>query len=1561
MDAYKLLRGTALFLATALLMAVPGRAQFQLVVSSTTVNLNDNQARSIQVTAPGTTALAYTVSSVPFWLSTFSANNFKTPDTLYFQIANTNCGTCTATISLVPVTPAGIEAPIFLTAITVTYAPGGTGGGGTIAANPSSLNFNAASGQSATSQNVSLSTTSGSTIGFTAVSDQPWLVISASSFSVTSANPATLTVSASALSLASGIYIGHLTIVPSAGAPTVLTVTFNVTASGGTGTGALTVSPTALTFTASPGGAPQSQNVMVTAPASASVDLDATSFNGPFFSVVSPFCNATPNPAFSCTFTGNQGFTVVVNPANLTVAGTYNGSLTFQTGSTTVTVYLSLQLTAPVTTLTVSPPALAFTAAAGSAAQTQSLTVSVPGSALVQAIVTSFNGNFFSVSSSNCNANPSTNPTCSFNGSQTLYVTVNPANLTTAGAYNGAIMLQSGGATVNVPLSLTLSGTGTGGGPIAIAAPAALAFFYQVNSSAVVPQQVITVGAAGTYTAAASVSSAQQWLIANAVGSTGPGYVVVSVSPQGLAPGTYTGVVTINSANGTTTIPVVLTVTTGAVVEASPGNFNFSYQAGSAPAQTGITLFASDNSAMPVTATSSTPWIAVGPLTSSTTPAFFPLTINPSGLCNGLNAGSVTISAPNAANNGFAIPVVALVSGSTATTGCTNSGGAPLVLGPPALLFSAPANGIIPPPQNLVVTAPSPNSGYTVNASVQGGVPNWLTVQPSGLLFGSQSLLVFANQAGLLAGTYSGTISFNTNGNVQTVPVTLIVSPSTGGSSLIANPSILSFTADSGKSAGSQIVTLSTTSTTPITIIGVGTDSPNFLSAAVTGGSFSVSSGSPATLTVSATAARLPTGTVSGHITVTASNGAIATITVTINVGSGSVTGTIIANPPNLVFAAPAGQAVPGPVQAVTLTTANSTAVSILSIVPDVNWLSTGLSSLTVSSISPATLTVSASAANLATGFYVGHLTINPSVGTFTIIAVTFLVPPGSGNGTITASQTSFQFAYPGTLSALVTIGTSNPTVPNFNVTVASQPNWLRFSNSSVPAGAYTGVPFGVYPISVDPAVAAGLTAGTYNGTITLINPLSPADTTIINVTLTVGGGINLAVGKTATQSSTLPGYPTAVAGAAIDGIADGNFFDGSVTATNLDPNPWWQVDLGASSTINSIVVWNRTDCCGTRLSDYWVFVSDTPFLATDTPATLQFRAGTFGRHQTTAPNPSMAIPAGTQGRYVRVQLTSAGYLSLAEVQVFGSGGLPIANLAQGKAATQSSTLPGYPTAGASAAVDGNPDGNFQDGSVTATNLDPNPWWQVDLGTSAAIGSIVVWNRTDCCGTRLSDYWVFVSNTPFLPTDTPATLQSRAGTFSSHQTNAPNPSTLIAPVGLGRYVRIQLTSSNYLSLAEVQVFGVPAPSSTNLAQGKAATQSSTLPGYPTAAASAAVDGNPDGNFFDGSVTATNLDPNPWWQVDLGASAAISSIVVWNRTDCCGTRLSDYWVFVSDTPFLATDTPATLLGRAGTFSSHQTSAPNPSTTIAGGPQGRYVRVQLTSANYLSLAEVQVFGQ
>src|SRR5581483_1964755 len=130
--------------------------------------------------------------------------------------------------------------------------------------------------------------------------------------------------------------------------------------------------------------------------------------------------------------------------------------------------------------------------------------------------------------------------------------------------------------------------------------------------------------------------------------------------------------------------------------------------------------------------------------------------------------------------------------------------------------------------------------------------------------------------------------------------------------------------------------------------------------------------------------------------------------------------------------------------------------------------------------------------------------------------------------------------------------------------------------------------------------------------------------------------------------------------------------------------------------------------------------------------------------------------------------------------------------------------------------------------------------------------------------------------------------------------------------------------------------------------------------FLSAAAGRAVDGSTDGDYFHNSVSVTAADAGSWWQVDLGGSAAISSIKIWNRTAGSMDRLSDYWVFVSNTPFGAGGTIGTLQGRAGTWSNHQTSYPNPATSVTVNSQGRYVRVQLSAPNYLQLAEVQVFG-
>ncbi|MGW1000063.1 GH92 family glycosyl hydrolase [Streptomyces sp. NPDC002520] len=145
----------------------------------------------------------------------------------------------------------------------------------------------------------------------------------------------------------------------------------------------------------------------------------------------------------------------------------------------------------------------------------------------------------------------------------------------------------------------------------------------------------------------------------------------------------------------------------------------------------------------------------------------------------------------------------------------------------------------------------------------------------------------------------------------------------------------------------------------------------------------------------------------------------------------------------------------------------------------------------------------------------------------------------------------------------------------------------------------------------------------------------------------------SLSYGRPATQKTTAWG---GVASRAVDGVTDGNFTVGSVTHTAEDGSaePWWQVDLGASKSLSDVVLWNRTDCCSERLSDYYVLVSDTPFTS-DSLATTLARPDVSAVHRTdTAAGPT-TVPVNATGRYVRIQLAGTAPLSLAEVEVLPS------------------------------------------------------------------------------------------------------------------------------------------------------------------------------------------------------------------------------------------------------------------------------------------------------------------
>jgi hypothetical protein len=133
---------------------------------------------------------------------------------------------------------------------------------------------------------------------------------------------------------------------------------------------------------------------------------------------------------------------------------------------------------------------------------------------------------------------------------------------------------------------------------------------------------------------------------------------------------------------------------------------------------------------------------------------------------------------------------------------------------------------------------------------------------------------------------------------------------------------------------------------------------------------------------------------------------------------------------------------------------------------------------------------------------------------------------------------------------------------------------------------------------------------------------------------------LDLALSKTSFQSSTLN---NANASLANDGMTDGVFSHNSVSHTNFEFRPWWQVDLGSVKSLGGVVLFNRTDCCSERLSDFDIFVSADG-------STWQWAQGWTG----TLPGTSLELDMSSMaGRFVAVQLRGSNFLSLAEVQVF--------------------------------------------------------------------------------------------------------------------------------------------------------------------------------------------------------------------------------------------------------------------------------------------------------------------
>jgi hypothetical protein len=201
---------------------------------------------------------------------------------------------------------------------------------------------------------------------------------------------------------------------------------------------------------------------------------------------------------------------------------------------------------------------------------------------------------------------------------------------------------------------------------------------------------------------------------------------------------------------------------------------------------------------------------------------------------------------------------------------------------------------------------------------------------------------------------------------------------------------------------------------------------------------------------------------------------------------------------------------------------------------------------------------------------------------------------------------------------------------------------------------------------STDGTFDPSIGVGTYSVTYTYDNGLGCVQSETVDIvvnTIGTGGCVlsNIALNGIATQSST---YGRGLASIAIDGNTMGtSAWSADLQHTNNENTPWWELDLGGEYSIDALNLFNRTDNLQSRLNNFYVFVSDTPFatgvslddLRNDSDVFEYFFANSAGLEET--------ISLNAQGRYLRIQLSGSGILHMAEVEVMGC---PVDNGATG-------------------------------------------------------------------------------------------------------------------------------------------------------------------------------------------------------------------------------------------------------------------------------------------------------
>jgi uncharacterized protein (TIGR03437 family) len=917
-------------------------------------------------------------------------------------------------------------------------------------------------------QTLNIGTASGTVTANAAVtSGNSWLSVTPSSATASSVTPAAFTVSVNTTGLTANTYNGNIQ-VTSAGASNTLNIPVTLNVSSNT----LTVPTNTLAFSYTIGGtAPLAKNVNITGTSGItySTSVAVTTPAGGTWLVATPSGTTVPGSV-----------SVSVNTTGL-APGNYSGTVTVSsTGAagSPANIPVTLAVTGP--TLTATPSMLSFNYQIGAGAPaSQSIAVGgTPNTNFNVAANTTGGGSWLTINGSSSGTTPSS-------GTVPVSISVNPAVLTTAGAgtYQGTVTISATGATsqvVNVTATVTQ--------PTLTLSTNALNFAFQIGGTAPAAQSVGLSGTTGlSYTATPSGGS---WLLVNGSTSAASGTIgasssiSVSVNITGLAANTYNGVVTIAAPGVVSqTVNVTLVVSASPTISASPSSLTFNYQIGtSAPAAQTITIGGSSGLSFTSTiaTTSGGSWLSVGSTGTGTVPGVISVSLITSALTTagpGTYHGTITVAAPGATSQVVSVKVV--VSNSPAITAA-----------PASVSFAYTIGGTAPAAQAVTITG---GSGIAFTAAVGPG-SSWLSVSP-GAGDTPGSINVSVNTANLTAATYNGSIIITAGGasnSPLSIPVSLVITVSTSTITLSANT--LNFAGNAGGTipAAQTVNVTASPSAVPVT---VALDGGTWLTASLSKAT------TPSVLTITANQANLPAGSYAGTVIINSTVATNSPQTVLVQFTVSPQTN-IAATPTSLTFAYMLGSgsgSAPDP-QTVNVTTAQPVPISVSA--EGASWLYVTTSDTNT----PASVTVSVDPTGLPNGTYQATISLSsssPGVLNSPVVPVTLIV---SDQPMLAPSPMSLTFA--------AETGASNPASQSINLSGSAQ---LPFTVVSTPAWLSVSAGSGTTPSTLMASVnIAGLSAGSYQGAITITADGAPNSPMTIPVTL------NLAVPLAVTGGPTI-------------------------------------------------------------------------------------------------------------------------------------------------------------------------------------------------------------------------------------------------------------------------------------------------------------------------------------------------------------------------------------------------------------------------------------------------------